>query len=263
MCQRPFPAAGPLRAAFTLVELLVVIAIIGILAALLVPTYGRVRINTQMKMAQSEESLLVGAIEQYYATYSRLPASSNAVAAVAGTTNDFTFGSANGSAGALSGMPINPATGAAFSITTLGESAATWQNNNSELMAILGDDNFWPEFTNNSGHIYNSRQTPFFQPKAATAPATSGAAPGPPGLGSDEVWRDPWGLPYMVTLDLNYNDHAFDPYLNQMYMNQFSGSTGLNPPGHAVVWSFGPFKRIDLRLGLNNNSTNKYFVKSF
>ncbi len=67
----------------------------------------------------------------------------------------------------------------------------------------------------------------------------------------------------MVTIDVNYDNHAFDPYLNQMYLIQFSGSAGFNPPGHAVVWSFGPFRQIDLRLGINNNSVNKYLVKSF
>lgn len=39
----------------------------------------------------------------------------------------------------------------------------------------------------------------------------------------------------MVTIDVNYDNHAFDPYLNQMYLNQFSGSAGFNPLNRIAV----------------------------
>jgi hypothetical protein len=31
-----------------------------------------------------------------------------------------------------------------------------------------------------------------------------------PGVGTDLVYRDPWGNPYIITLDLNYDEKARD-----------------------------------------------------
>ena len=253
----PVPRNRNLWGAFTLIELLVVIAIIGILAGLLLPALGRAKINAQRGVCRTEETGLVGAIELYYTTYSRLPASTNAVNAVAGTTNDFTYGTSTASGGSLPGMPKIPGSSSSISITTPGEKI--YQNNNSELMAILRDDRFFPEYSSNAppmGHIYNPQQTVFFQAKAA--PNISS-----PGVGPDEILRDPWGLPYMVTIDLSGDNRVFDPYLNTMYQLQ-SGNSGstLFTPGHAVVWSLGPFKQINLNKSMKD-SFNKYMVTSF
>jgi prepilin-type N-terminal cleavage/methylation domain-containing protein len=247
--------------AFTLIELLTVIAIIGILAALILSAITRAKIAAKRNLCQTEEVQLVGAVEQYCSTYGRLPTSTNALSAVAGTTNDFTFGtSLTGSSGQLAKMPANLATGIPISIVTTNSS---YQNNNSEPISILRDDAYYPEFNaaSGQGHIYNSQMTAFYQGKAASGPTSLGAGPGSPGIGTDEILRDPWGLPYMVTLDVNGDNRVFDPYLNQMYQNQFPGST-LLIPGHAVVWSFGPPGQINLSLG-SRNAVNKYMVTSY
>src|ERR1019366_2320359 len=109
-------------------------------------------------------------------------------------TNDFTFGT-------VSIGPQGPGTLSAISVDTLNEPSGKggnqYQNYNSEVIAILRDDSFWPEGTNQ--HIYNPQQTPFFNAKVAMDTNS-------PGIGPDYVFRDPWGSPYIITLDLNYDN---------------------------------------------------------
>ncbi len=265
MFMRNSPTSRNFRDAFTLIEMLAVIAMIGILAGLLLPALGKAKVSAQRKMCQTEENGLVGAIETYYSTYSRLPASANAVNFVAGTT-DFTYGTCMpwGASQIVDPKSISGAGkyGIYTIVSNLTKGQIQYQNNNSEVIAILRDDKVYPEYnsTNGQGHIYNPQQTAFYQGKAALNTNS-------PGIGSDGILRDPWGMPYIVTLDLSGDNRVFDYFLNGMYQNSVDGTTPntnatLLIPGHAVVWSFGPSKHIDL--GKNSlNSVNKYMVTSY
>ena len=107
------------------------------------------------------------------------------------------------------------------------------------MIAILRDDTYWPETITNgnavSQHVYNPQQTSFFNAKVSNNTNS-------PGIGANDVFIDPWGSPYIITLDLNYDGKCMDYALNSMYSNNVPHPNA--PwliPGEAIVWSFGPY----------------------
>ena len=266
--------------AFTLIELLVVISIIAILAALLLPALSRVKVKALVQKARMEAGGIANAIHTYESDYSKFPVSAaamsaaTAVPAAAGGPEDFTYGTA-GVVCVGPGGPVTPA-GSGFKtptglcpVTTSG----SYQANNSEVMAALLDVEYWPAApavpTINQGHVKNPHKTQYLN-------ATRAGDTNSPGVGPDGVYRDPWINPYIITIDLNFDDKARDAFyrgnVSQDLADSSTPKRGLNglipkvtPAGTfyeanapVMVWSAGPDKMIDNSApGNANQGANK------
>jgi hypothetical protein len=85
-----------------------------------------------------------------------------------------------------------------------------------------------------------------------------------PGIGLDGTYRDVWGNPYIITIDLNFDDKARDAFygtqgvsadpsdsntpkrgLNGLIPRVIGGNTFYEANSPVMVWSAGPDKMID------------------
>ncbi|HEY3760946.1 MAG TPA: prepilin-type N-terminal cleavage/methylation domain-containing protein [Verrucomicrobiae bacterium] len=229
------PSSRRSRSGFTLIELLVVIAIIAILAAMLLPALTAAHNHALEVEAQTQVHDLANAIEKYDSDYGRFPVSTNAQAAA---NPDFTYG------GTFVG-------GSVFN--------ANYQRTNDEVMSVLLDLTNYPNTstpTLNVNYQKNPQQTIYLNLSFNSDPNPD--ADHAPGLGHDLVYRDPWGYPYVITMDLNYDDFCEDAFYrsNSISSNGYPGLVQ-NPGdaayapnnwayhGKVMVWSAGPKGEID------------------
>lgn len=253
-------------AGFTLIELLVVISIIGILAAMLLPALARAKRNAYVAKAKTEITGIVTAINQYYNTYSRYPSSSKATDSLTDKCPDFTFGTIPTYSGGGHNPPlVNPKTRQPYP-PIKSEDNNGWQNSNAEIMAILLDMETFPKGngtgpgnTANIGHAKNPQKQVFLNVKMSGDTSS-------PGVGLDGVYRDPWGTPYIITIDMNYDNKCRDGFYRNVKDGERVGliqnGTIYEAAQAVMVWSFGPDGAVNVG-GLANQLANKDNILSW
>ena len=249
--KNPIPSPQSRCRAFTLIELLVVIAIIGVLAAMILPVLSKVKDQAKTRQAQSEISLIGQAIQSYYTDNSRYPVSSYVMSMVVNNPakDDFTYGATFTPPGA--GAPL-----------TIKDLSTGILRTNDDVIAILMDITNYPGSSNptcNTNHVKNPKQIKYLNAKMSGWDPTQGKAQ--PGVGNDLVYRDPWGNPYIISFDLNYDERCRDAvYRRHSVSFQGSGGAGFNGlssldtsgasdtfehSGGYMVWSLGVDQNMD------------------
>ena len=197
--------------AFTLIELLVVIAVIAILIGLLFPAFSAVQDQAKRTQAKNDLTQIVTAVNAFYTEYGKYPTSLTPDTAA-------TWG------------PANPA-----------------NTNNllfNELRACTTTDT-----SCTAAALLNTRQIVYISPAEVKNPAQPKSGIGIPGTGAPppvgQFW-DPWGTPYNVRIDGDYN--------NSVTPNPYSQGAGVNPIQQGVItWSYGK----DQTLGTNGDGVYK------
>ncbi len=224
---------------WTLVELITVIAILGIASAMMLSAVHRTKSSAQIQKARVDINELVEAITEYEMQYGQCPISKEALEAASELKEDITFGGVIQETGTWIAGP------------------SSYLTNNAEVMAVLLDLEHYGDGapTINLGHARNPGRNRFLDPPMR------GGTNALPGVGIDGIYRDPWGAPYAITLDLNLDGHARDFFyrnptvsadpndptqgLNGLVSTRDSESNAcFEVPSSVAVWSSGPDHRL-------------------
>jgi prepilin-type N-terminal cleavage/methylation domain-containing protein len=218
---------------FTLVELLVVIAIIAILAGLLLPTLGRAKSKAQVAQARTDMKSIEVAISQYYAEYSRYPNPPGVT-----RNEDFTYGTQD-----IRRNRLKHRDG--------GDLVLISTASNSDIMPILLNRevpvNPWgPDYTQRA----NPRRLALLNVKQVSNQRPGGVDQ------EDLVYRDPWGHPFIISIDYDYNDKVVDAFYSRV-PGAASKGLHLGDPntyqlnGSVMIWSLGPDGEANVSVDAN------------
>ena len=175
---------------------------------------------------------LEAAIKAYESEYNRMPVYKTAeiVSRANNYYPDYTFGM---TATGFSGPSI-------IRSATIGLNPG-YETNNAVVMSIIMDRSV--DFNKDS--VRNPRHLVLFNAREVSGNS--------PGLGSDLVLRDPWGSPYIISLDVNGDDKTRDGFYRKVGGPGFSGNANeLELNRSVMIWSLGPDKNADITQGAEN-----------
>ena len=227
-----------MKRGMTLLELLAVISILAILSGLSLSAIHRTKVQSRTRQARLEMARMISAITDYESAYGRFPISFEASRQADQRREDITYGGV-------------------IQETLTWVAGPGYQTNNSEIMAPLLDLEYYGDGapTINRGHVRNPQRIRFLEANAL------GGTNALPGLGVDGQYRDPWGSPYVITLDLNRDNRVWDamyrePAVSENPAEPKQGLCGLNRgvdsqgkpvfevPGTVTIWSAGPDRHL-------------------
>ena len=212
--------------AFTLMELLVVIAIIAILAGILIPVVGRAKTKAKVAAARVEMAGLKLAIKSYHNDYSRWPYPSGAVP---NSFGDLTFGYSEDVSGSF--------------------------NDNSSLMRILMAED----------PARNPKKNIYIEPKESLLEDIDNRS-GFPGVSNSDRYHDPFGNPYIVSLDYDGDGNCTDALYGQPGVAE-NAAIGLvesdlgyvlkgRAVGKVMIWTFGPDKSSSVEGAMDGDNAD-------
>jgi type II secretory pathway pseudopilin PulG len=225
-----FPPSRTKNHGMTFIEWVLLLFVVFILLAMLLPVTPRTGVPAMKVQARFEANDIATAITAYKQQYGRYPVSTNVEAAALARNRDFTCG----------GRELN---------SILGASANTPPN--ADVIAVLIDLTNFANGTPtvNSNHNLNPQRTIFLNPRLSGDTNS-------PGVGVDGVYRDPWGNPYIISLDLNGDNRCRDAFYKNHLVSRKNGAMGFDGlenffdtngnsdafeyEGDVMVWSLGP-----------------------
>lgn len=212
------------------VAVILVLLVAGVVFLPVVPTHG----ERFPPRARTEIAALHAAINEYHRVYGRYPvprSEKNGDQARRGQTS-----------------PIS----------------SEFLEQNADTLAILLAVETFQDGTpvaNNSNNLWNPRKIRFIELKMARDNKSNG-------VGLDGSFRDPWGNPYVITLDADFDGYCLDPLYSQstvtkirpevhrpIQLNPRTNKVGLVELPHAImIWSLGPDGKADPTLPANQGA---------
>jgi len=217
-----------MRSGFTLIELLTVIAIIAILMGLLLPALNAAKNAAKKTQAKNDLTQFVTAVKAFYTDYGTYPVDST----LSGQATDAEYGDP---AGSMSNSDLVNVLRADINTSdTLSTGTGTPLSINTRQQVYL-DIPYVKDLTNPKNGLGTGKETSTFN--------TGGKA---------GVWYDPWGEPYIIVVDANY-----DGYTQAKTLGNYTDiSYTLDPTGVKSIQTgcIGASLGSDHTYGSNNNN---------